>query len=100
MGIDAMLLNFASGLAATVTNPFNTGFFKPGRKSDPVEAGTACCGAVPGKTDKVEVDHATGGSYNAVGEKGMKFMLPVVWNPRTSSCWTTTNFLLLDNHVM
>ena len=93
MGIDAMLLNFASGLAATVTNPFNTGFFKPGRKSDPVEAATACenifgSGAVPGKTGKVEVDRATGGSYNAVGEKGMKFMLPAVWNPRTSSCWT------------
>ncbi|KAM1376759.1 hypothetical protein PS1_038743 [Malus domestica] len=78
MGIDAMLLNFASGLAATVMNPFNTGFFKPGRKSDPVETGTSCCGAVPRKTGKVEVDHATGGSYNAVGEKGMKFMFPAV----------------------
>ncbi|XP_009358378.2 protein EXORDIUM-like 1 [Pyrus x bretschneideri] len=93
MGIDAMLAHFASGLAAVVTNPFNTGFFKPGPKSDPIEAGTACdnifgSGAVPGKTGKVLVDPATGGSYNAVGEKGMKFMLPAVWNPRTSSCWT------------
>ncbi|TQE09445.1 hypothetical protein C1H46_004938 [Malus baccata] len=78
MGIDALLLNFASGLVATVTNPFNTGFFKPGRKSDLVEASTTCCGAVLGKTGKVEVDHTTGVSYNAVGEKGMKFMLPAI----------------------
>lgn len=92
-GIDAMLINFASGLAAAVTNPFNTGFFKPGPKDDPIEAGTACdnifgSGAVPGQTGKVELDPASGGSYNAIGEKGMKFMLPSVWNPRTNNCWT------------
>ena len=92
-GIDAMLINFASGLAAAVTNPFNTGFFKPGPKDDPIEAGTACdnifgSGAVPGQTGKLELDTASGGSYNAIGEKGMKFMLPSVWNPRTNNCWT------------
>ncbi|KAM1596148.1 hypothetical protein ACFX10_002341 [Malus domestica] len=94
MGIDAMVVHFASALASAVTNPFNTGFFKPGPKSDPIEAVTACenifgSGAVPGQTGKVEVDPATGASYNAIGDNGMKFMLPAVWDPRTSSCWTS-----------
>ncbi|KAL0008405.1 hypothetical protein SO802_009907 [Lithocarpus litseifolius] len=82
------------GLASTVTNPFKTGFYQPGRRSDVlIEATTACpgifgSGALPGYTGKVRVDPITGGGFNAHGYKGRKFMLPAIWNPKTSSCWT------------
>lgn len=93
VGADAMAISFASALAGTVTNPFNTGFYQ-GPKSDPLEAATACVGifgtgAFPGYTGKIRVDPHTGGCFNAHGVKGKKFLLPAVWNPMTRSCWTT-----------
>ncbi|KAM4069479.1 hypothetical protein ACB094_12G093400 [Castanea mollissima] len=94
IGADAMVIHFASGLASTVTNPFKTGFYQPGRRNDVlIEATTACpsifgSGALPGYTGKVGVDPTTGGGFNAHGYKGRKFMLPAIWNPKTSSCWT------------
>ncbi|KAM5557963.1 protein EXORDIUM-like 2 [Rosa sericea] len=91
--VDAILVNFAAGLAAAVTNPFNTGFSKPGPKTWPLEASTVCdgifaSGSFPGNPGKVAVDARTGAAFNAHGLKGMKFLLPALWNPRTSSCWT------------
>ncbi|XP_038887065.1 protein EXORDIUM-like 2 [Benincasa hispida] len=90
---DAMVVSLASGLASVVTNPFQTGLFQIGEKANMVEASTACpgmfgTGATPGYTGKVAVDPRTGGAYNAVGFRGKKFLLPALWNPKTSSCWT------------
>lgn len=91
-GVDAIIVNFASGLASAVTNPFNTAFSKPGPKTWPIEAGNACegifgSGASPGKPGNILTDPA-GGAYNAVGERGLKFLIPGVWDPKTSTCWT------------
>ncbi|CAK9309375.1 unnamed protein product [Citrullus colocynthis] len=90
---DAMVVSLASGLASVVTNPFETGLYQLGEKANMIEASTACpgmfgTGAAPGNTGKVAVDPRTGGAYNAIGFKGKKFLLPALWNPKTSSCWT------------
>ncbi|KAL6127414.1 hypothetical protein ACLB2K_070779 [Fragaria x ananassa] len=83
--VDAILVNFAAGLAAAVTNPFMTGFSKPGPKSWPLEASTMCegmfaRGASPGNPGKVALDGKSGGAFNAYGLNGMKFLLPALWN--------------------
>ncbi|KAA8533464.1 hypothetical protein F0562_031102 [Nyssa sinensis] len=93
VGTDAMVMHFAAALAATVTNPYKTGFFG-GLPAKPIEAATVCpgmfgTGAFPGYTGKVRVDPRTGGGFNAHGFRGTKFLLPALWNPKTSSCWTT-----------
>uniref|UniRef100_A0A0A0LHL2 Protein EXORDIUM-like 2 n=1 Tax=Cucumis sativus TaxID=3659 RepID=A0A0A0LHL2_CUCSA len=93
VGADAMVVALASGLASVVSNPFHTGLYQLGEKSNMIEAATACpgmfgTGAAPGYSGKVAVDPHTGGAYNAVGFKGKKFLLPAIWNPKTSSCWT------------
>ncbi|GAU34522.1 hypothetical protein TSUD_393960 [Trifolium subterraneum] len=41
VGLDGMVINVASLLAGTVTNPFGNGFFQ-GPKEAPLEAGSAC----------------------------------------------------------
>lgn len=92
VGADAMVVSLASALAGIVTNPYNSGFYR-GSLTEQIEAGTACpnmfgSGAFPGYTGKVRVDPANGGAFNARGIHGKKFLLPAVWNPRTSSCWT------------
>ncbi|GAV78879.1 Phi_1 domain-containing protein, partial [Cephalotus follicularis] len=91
IGADAMVVAFAGGLAETVTNPFNTGFYQGAFK--PVEAASACAEmfgttAAPGSTGKVLIDPKNGGGFNAHGLKGKKFLLPALWNPQTQSCWT------------
>ncbi|KAL0552947.1 hypothetical protein IC582_006824 [Cucumis melo] len=93
VGADAMVVALASGLASVVTNPYLTGLYQLGEKANMIEASTACpgmfgTGATPGYPGKVAVDPHTGGAYNAVGFKGKKFLLPALWNPKTSSCWT------------
>ncbi|PON49523.1 Phosphate-induced protein [Trema orientale] len=94
VGADAMIVSLASGLADAVTNPFNTGFFQAGGgHAGLVGAGTVCqgmfgSGAFPGYTGKIRVDPKSGGAFNSHGVKGKKFLLPAVWNPATSSCWT------------
>ncbi|KAI4312838.1 hypothetical protein MLD38_037628 [Melastoma candidum] len=50
---------------------------------------TACAGefgsgSYPGYPDKVLVDTITGGSYNANGANGRKFLLPAMWDPQFS----------------
>lgn len=94
VGADAMIISLASGLADAVTNPYSTGFFQPGGGHLGIlGAGTVCqgmfgSGAFPGFTGKIRVDPKSGGAFNSHGVKGKKFLLPALWNPATSSCWT------------
>ncbi|OUZ99619.1 Phosphate-induced protein 1 [Macleaya cordata] len=92
VGIDGMVINLATLLAATVTNPFNNGYFQ-GPSSAPLEAVSACTGvfgkgAYPGYAGNVLVDKTTGASYNARGVNGRKYLLPAMWDPQTSACST------------
>ncbi|KAF5201726.1 Exordium-like protein [Thalictrum thalictroides] len=92
VGVDGMVINLATVLAGTVTNPFNNGYYQ-GPASAPLEAVSACTGAFgkgayPGYPGEVLVDKITGASYNAQGVNGRKYMLPAIWNPQTSACFT------------
>ncbi|PON89630.1 Phosphate-induced protein [Trema orientale] len=90
VGIDGMIINLATLLAGTVTNPFNNGYFQ-GPATAPLEAVSACpgvfgSGSYPGYPGQVLVDKASGASYNAHGVNGRKFLLPAMWDPQTSAC--------------
>ncbi|XP_078430154.1 protein EXORDIUM-like 2 [Wolffia australiana] len=90
VGADGMVINLAALLAGTATNPFGNGYFQ-GAKEAPLEAASACQGifgaeAYPGYPGKLLVDGATGGSYNANGLSGRRYLLPAMWDPRTSRC--------------
>ncbi|KAI4321408.1 hypothetical protein MLD38_034791 [Melastoma candidum] len=92
VGIDGMVINIASLLAGTVTNPFGNGFFQ-GEKEAPLEAASACTGiygkgAYPGYAGNLLVDKETGASYNADGVNGRKYLLPALYDPSTSACST------------
>ncbi|ESW20394.1 hypothetical protein PHAVU_006G205300 [Phaseolus vulgaris] len=92
VGVDGMIINIATLLAGTVTNPFNGGYYQ-GPSSAPLEAVSACVGifgsgAYPGYPGRVLVDKATGASYNAHGSHGRKFLLPAMWDPASSLCKT------------
>lgn len=92
VGIDGMIINLATLLANTVTNPFNNGYFQ-GPASAPLEAVSACTGlfgsgAYPGYPGRVLVDKVSGASYNAHGISGRKYLLPAMWDPQTSACKT------------
>ncbi|XXG86424.1 hypothetical protein AAC387_Pa11g1323 [Persea americana] len=92
VGLDGMVINIASLLAGTVTNPFGDGFFQ-GPKEAPLEAASACPGvygkgAYPGYAGELLVDESTGASYNAHGSNGRKYLLPALMDPTTSSCST------------
>lgn len=92
VGIDGMIINLATVLAGTVTNPFNNGYFQ-GPAEAPLEAVSACTGifgkgAYPGYPGKVLVEKSTGASYNALGVNGRKYLLPAMWDPQTSTCKT------------
>ncbi|KAI3760789.1 hypothetical protein L1987_51188 [Smallanthus sonchifolius] len=92
VGVDGMVINIATVLAGTVTNPFDGGYFQ-GPATAPLEAVTACIGmfgsgAFPGYPGRVLVDKKTGVSYNAQGVKGRKYLLPAMWDPDTSTCKT------------
>jgi hypothetical protein len=92
VGVDGMVINIATVLAGAVTNPFNQGFYQ-GPATAPLEAVSACTGifgsgAYPGYPGKVLVDKTTGASYNAHGLNGRKYLLPAMWDPKTSSCTT------------
>ncbi|KAI4342066.1 hypothetical protein MLD38_026726 [Melastoma candidum] len=87
-----MIINIATLLAGTATNPFGNGYFQ-GSAEAPLEAVTACAGefgsgSYPGYPGKVLVDTTTGGSYNANGVNGRKFLLPAMWDPQFSVCET------------
>lgn len=92
VGVDGMVINMATVLAGTVTNPFNNGYFQ-GPAEAPLEAVSACTGifgkgAYPGYPGEVLVDKTTGASYNAVGVNGRKYLLPAMWDPQSSTCKT------------
>lgn len=90
VGIDGMVINLATLLAGTVTNPYNNGYFQ-GPATAPLEAVSACTGifgsgAYPGYPGRVLVDKVSEASYNARGVNGRKFLLPAMWDPQTSAC--------------
>ncbi|EOA13752.1 hypothetical protein CARUB_v10026839mg [Capsella rubella] len=92
VGVDGMIINLATLLANTVTNPFNNGYFQ-GPPTAPLEAVSACTGifgsgSYPGYAGRVIVDKTTGSSYNARGLAGRKYLLPAMWDPQTSTCKT------------
>ncbi|XP_041021753.1 protein PHOSPHATE-INDUCED 1-like [Juglans microcarpa x Juglans regia] len=92
VGLDGMVINLASLLAGTVTNPFGNGYFQ-GPAEAPLEAASACPGvygkgAYPGYPGSLLVDPTTGASYNAHGGNGRKYLLPALYDPSTSSCST------------
>ncbi|KAJ6811771.1 putative protein EXORDIUM-like 2 [Iris pallida] len=92
VGVDGMIINLATVLAGTVTNPFGSGFYQ-GPVSAPLEAVSACTGifgsgSYPGYAGQVLVDPTTGASYNAKGLNGRKYLLPAMWDPTTSQCAT------------
>ncbi|RLN11554.1 protein EXORDIUM-like 1 [Panicum miliaceum] len=92
VGADGMVVTLASMVAGAVTNPLGHGYYE-GARDAALEACTACAGrfgsgAYPGYPGKVLVDETTGGSYNAVGANGRKYLLPAVFDPATSTCST------------
>ncbi|GKV09368.1 hypothetical protein SLEP1_g20879 [Rubroshorea leprosula] len=92
VGLDGMVINLASLLAGTATNPFGNGYFQ-GPAEAPLEAASACPGvygkgAYPGYAGNLLVDPTTGASYNAHGDNGRKYLLPALYDPVTSTCST------------
>ncbi|XP_066370914.1 protein PHOSPHATE-INDUCED 1 homolog [Miscanthus floridulus] len=92
VGMDGALISVASMVAGAVTNPFGDGFYQ-GDRGAPLEAATACAGvygagAYPGYAGQLLVDAATGGSYNANGARGRKYLLPALYDPDTGACAT------------
>ncbi|KAK7301186.1 hypothetical protein RJT34_12047 [Clitoria ternatea] len=92
VGVDGMVINVASLLAGTVTNPFGNGYFQ-GPKDAPLEAASACTGvygkgAYPGYAGNLLVDSTTGASYNANGVNGRKYLVPAIYDLKTSACST------------
>ena len=90
VGVDGMIINMASMLAGTVTNPFNNGYYQ-GDASAPLEAATACTGiygtgAYPGYPGQLIQDPITHASYNAQGVNSMRYLLPALWDPATQTC--------------
>lgn len=91
VGLDGMIVNLASLLAGTATNPFGNGYFQ-GPAELPLEAASACNGvygkgAYPGYAGEL-LDSSSGGSYNAHGVNGRKYLLPALFDISTSSCST------------
>ena len=92
VGMEGIVMNLASLLAGTVTNPFGNGYYQ-GSAEAPLEAASACPGiygkgAYPGYAGKLLEDPTTGASYNANGVNGRKYLLPALLDPSTSTCST------------
>lgn len=92
VGVDGMVINVASLLAGTATNPFGNGYFQ-GPKEAPLEAASACTGvygkgSYPGYAGDLLLDKTSGASYNANGVNGRKYLLPALFDPETSACST------------
>ncbi|CAI9116274.1 OLC1v1017372C1 [Oldenlandia corymbosa var. corymbosa] len=92
VGMDGVVINLASLMAGTATNPFGNGYYQ-GPAEAPLEASSACPGvyakgAYPGYPGDLLVDPTTGASYNAHGTNGRKFVLPAFYDPSTTSCST------------
>ncbi|KAK7310535.1 hypothetical protein RJT34_08099 [Clitoria ternatea] len=87
VGADVMVRLLAGGLAGAVTNPHDDGFYALARGEILIEA-TSKCPDIFASGGNVLLDETNGGAYNAVGSKGEKFLLPAIWDPASSSCWT------------
>lgn len=92
VGMDGIVINLASLLAGTATNPFGNGYFQ-GSAEAPLEAASACTGvygkgAYPGYAGDLLTDSSTGGSYNANGANGRKYLVPALFDPSTAACST------------
>ncbi|CAM0944062.1 unnamed protein product [Alopecurus aequalis] len=92
VGVDGMVMNLASMLAGTATNPFGNAYYQ-GSSDAPLEACTTCpgvfgSGSYPGYAGDLKVDTATGASYNANGARGRKYLLPALYDISTSACST------------
>ncbi|RZC64462.1 hypothetical protein C5167_008156 [Papaver somniferum] len=92
VGIDGMVINLASLLAGTATNPFGNGYYQ-GPAGGSLEVASACTGiygkgAYPGYPGNLLVDPSTRASYNANGAKGRKYLLPALFDHFTSTCST------------
>lgn len=87
VGADAMVMLLAGGLAGAVTNPYGDGFYANGH-GETFEATTMCPALFAAPGAKLPVDPRTGGVFNARGLGDTKFLLPALWNPKSSSCWT------------
>lgn len=92
VGLDGMIVNIATLLAGTATNPFGNGYFL-GSPEAPLEAATACTGvygkgAYPGYAGELLRDESSGASYNAAGVGNRKYLLPALFDPSTSRCST------------
>ncbi|XP_061372451.1 protein EXORDIUM-like 6 [Gastrolobium bilobum] len=86
VGADSMVMLLAGGLAGAVTNPYMDGFYSVARGEHIIEVTTKCSGIFA--TGKLPVNPVNGGVFNTHGEEDTKFLLPALWNPKTSSCWT------------
>ncbi|CAN6214539.1 unnamed protein product [Urochloa humidicola] len=92
VGVDGMMVTLASMVAGAVTNPFRDAYYQ-GEKDAALEACTACAGvygsgSYPGYAGDVLVDKDTGGSYNAIGAGGHKYLLPAVYDTAKPGCST------------
>ncbi|KAI3841875.1 hypothetical protein MKW92_038072 [Papaver armeniacum] len=92
IGLDGMIVNLASLLAGTATNPYGNGYYQ-GEVDSPFEVSSACTGiygkgAYPGYAGKLLIDSKTGASYNAHGFNGRKYLLPAMLDRSTSTCST------------
>lgn len=92
VGVDGMVITLSGLLAGTATNPFGKGFYQ-GPAGAGLEAASACPGvygkgAYPGYAGELLKDSTTGGSYNAHGVNGRKYLLPALYDPKTKSCVT------------
>ncbi|KAL3504765.1 hypothetical protein ACH5RR_034606 [Cinchona calisaya] len=92
VGLDGMVMNLATLLAGTVTNPFGNGYYQ-GPAGAPLEAASACTGiygkgAYPGFAGNLLLDTASGASYNANGVNGRKYLVPALFDPISNSCST------------
>ncbi|GJN00288.1 hypothetical protein PR202_ga17709 [Eleusine coracana subsp. coracana] len=93
VGVDGLMVTLASMFAGAVTNPFRDAFYQ-GEKDAALEACTACAGvfgsgSFPGYAGNVLVDKDSGGSYNAVGAGGHKYLLPAIYDPAKAGCSTS-----------
>ncbi|KAI3868973.1 hypothetical protein MKW92_013199 [Papaver armeniacum] len=92
VGVDGMVINLASLLAGTATNPFGNGYYQ-GPAGGSLEVASACTGiygkgAYPGYAGNLLVDPSTRASYNANGANGRKYLLPALFDHSTSTCST------------
>ncbi|CAN1297466.1 Protein PHOSPHATE-INDUCED 1 [Linum perenne] len=94
VGIDGIIINLATLLAGTVTNPFEKmGTSKDLNKLLDIQTASDCPGvygkgAYPGYAGELLMDSTTGASYNADGDNGRKYLLPALFDPASSDCST------------